>query len=381
MKDLQNILTQISITNKKNDELIDALGGRFNLFKLLGVNHYENTHSSILAELLNPRGSHGLKSKFLHAFINGDNLQGFASNFDFQNSTVQTEASTRYGRIDILIEDKKGHAIIIENKIYAADQFNQLKRYDEFAIKQYGKLNYKIFYLTLDGSEASKQSSGDIDYIPISYSDYIILWLEQCLYLSSRFPLVRETISQYINHLKKLTNQDMDTKNKEDIIKILSSSKENIQAAFSILENIGALKDFIIFNYFNTQLKEIAIELNINVSNIIENRRQYAGFGFNIPEWKFFYIGFDFEANDLRNLIYYFKLNDTGIDLKESTVILFPKFYYHNSNTTIPCGFSNMPIYPNWGNDAFLAICSGEMKNEIKRVVVNMLEWAEGLEM
>ena len=173
----------------------------------------------------------------------------------------------------------------------------------------------------------------------------------------------------------------MDTKNKEDIIKILSSSKENIQAAFSILENIGALKDFIIFNYFNTQLKEIAIELNINVSNIIENRRQYAGFGFNIPEWKFFYIGFDFEANDLRNLIYYFKLNDTGIDLKESTVILFPKFYYHNSNTTIPCGFSNMPIYPNWGNDAFLAICSGEMKNEIKRVVVNMLEWAEGLEM
>src|SRR5574344_1544185 len=69
MEKIKNLLNQVSIISKKNAEILDATGGRFNMFRVCGVNHYENTHSAILAELLNPNGTHGLKSKLLECFI------------------------------------------------------------------------------------------------------------------------------------------------------------------------------------------------------------------------------------------------------------------------------------------------------------------------
>ena len=381
MKDLQNLLTQVSITNKKNDELLDSVGGRFNMFRILGVDHYEITHSSILSELLSPQGSHGLKYKFLHSFIDIVGLNEFIKDFDYHDATVETEVSVGNGRIDILINDNKGHALIIENKIYASDQWEQLKRYNEFAINKYGVANYKIFYLTLSGKEASINSGQNIDYKPISYDNDIILWLDQCVDLSSRFPLVRETINQYINHLKKLTNQDMDTKNKEDIVKILSSSKENVQAAFTIFENVGALKELIISNYLNPQLHEIAKELEIEVSSELKGMARYSGFSFSIPTWKYFKIDFEFEGNYLMQLGYMYTLKDSNEKPLETNSTLRQKFRHQNSNTKIPYGWSDMSRFSSWNNETFLSVLSGEVKNEIKRVVADLIVQAKDLEM
>jgi hypothetical protein len=254
MKDLQILLTQVSTVTKKNSEILDANGGRFNMFRILGVDHYEVTNSAILTELLSPKGSHGLKEKFLEAFANSLKLKDFIKEFDFKNATVKPEVVVGDGRIDILIDDCKSHAIIIENKIYAVDQWKQLKRYNDFAYKNYGAGNYKIFYLTLYGTEASKNSGEDVVYEQISYSFDVVQWLEQCVNLSSRFPLVRETINQYINHIKKLTNQDMDTKNSKEIVELLSKP-ENLDAAFIIGRNYSSLCKFIIDDIVQNKLK------------------------------------------------------------------------------------------------------------------------------
>lgn len=56
MDRINNLLNQVSIIGKKNAEILDATGGRFNMFRICGVNHYENTHSAILTEFLNPKG-------------------------------------------------------------------------------------------------------------------------------------------------------------------------------------------------------------------------------------------------------------------------------------------------------------------------------------
>ena len=57
------------------------------------------------------------------------------------------------------------YAIIIENKIYAIDQYHQLLRYNNYGKQRFPK-GFKLIYLTLDGHEASKDSLGDneIDY-------------------------------------------------------------------------------------------------------------------------------------------------------------------------------------------------------------------------
>ena len=381
MKDLKNLLNQVSIITKKNAEFLDATGGRFNIFSIAGVNHYENTHSAILAELLNPKGSHGLKSKFLQSFIDRIELKDELKDIDCENANVKTEAPTDDGRIDILIRDNKGHTIIIENKIYARDQDKQLKRYNAHGIK-ISIDKYQILYLTLNGTEASVNSGQDIKYQQVSYSSDIIAWLEDCVNLSSRFPLVRETINQYINHLKQLTNQDMSTKNKEEVVRILADSEDNLQAAFAIFENVGALKDYLISNFFLPQLTEIADELHIKVSSELKGRVKDQWFRFYVPEWSLFYICFDFEAGDCRGLEYYYNVKDKERKPCEKTVqLLSPKFEKRSSNPELPCGYSYVTRYKNWNSDAYFAIYSGEMKKEIQRIVENLIEQAKDLEM
>lgn len=276
MRDLQNLLNQVSIITRKNAEFLDATGGRFNIFRISGVNHYENVHSAILAELLNPKGSHGLKGKFLQAFLDRIILKEDIKDLDCVRAHVKTEAHTEDGRIDILIEDNKGHAIIIENKIYANDQGEQLKRYHAHATKVFSE-KFQIFYLTLNGGQASENSGGGIDYTQISYAEDIILWLEECVNLSARFPLVRETISQYINHIKQLTNQDMDKKNQEELIEILSKP-ENIESAIRIGENIRNVKVKLVTDMVKNIAEKYCLEFEVtNDAN---------GFHFFKNEWK-----------------------------------------------------------------------------------------------
>ena len=106
-------------------------GELFNMFRVCGVNHYETRHSAILAEFLSPSGSHGQADAFLSIFLKDVGLKDF--NFNTSTAVVQTEFSIANGKIDILINDNRGKIIIIENKIYAADQHEQLKRYAKFA--------------------------------------------------------------------------------------------------------------------------------------------------------------------------------------------------------------------------------------------------------
>lgn len=388
MNHIQNLLTQISTLVKKNNEILDASGSRFNMFKVLGVDHYENTHSSIICEFLNPKGSHGLKDQFLKVFLsqvlkNDKEFEEFAILFKTGLAIAMTEYPTQHGRIDILIEDNKGHAIIIENKIYATDQWEQLKRYNQFALDKYHEGNYRIFYLTLNGTEATKHSGEGVSYMPISHSEFIIEWLEECVHIATRYPLVRETLIQYINHLKKLTNQDMSTQNSKDVVKVLLSSEENILAAFSIAHNIAKMKEEIIQSYFNPQMRELAEKLGVKYSSELEGNQIYSGFWFEHPDWKYFKIYFEFDGVDYRKLGYMFCLFDKEKRPENTIKGLYAKFPRHNQNTNIPCGWSYMNRFQDWNEEAFLSIVSKERElyHEIERMVTSMLEMAKGFEM
>lgn len=383
IQQLNNLLAQISLIVKKNNEILDATGGRFNVFNIIGLASDEvRLHSALIAELLNPKGPHGLGDEFLKTFIS----QIQYDDFECSTAKIKVEMSvgnlsdTEGGRIDIVISDNNGNAIIIENKIYANDQRAQLIRYDNHGNKYYnGK--YKILYLTLDGREATKESAGNVKYIPISYEKHILTWLENCVMIAVRNPLVRETINQYITLIKQLTNQDMNTINKDEVVNTILSTSENLDAAFSIIENLSAIKEKIITQYLDVQLEEIAKELQIEATKLC-GRTIYSYFKFMVPDWKYFRIGFDFEKNNFGDLIYYVEILNKEQYVPEKTIeILSPFFQKHNTNKNIPCGYSNFTKYPNWNNSAFKAIVCGEMKSEIKSIVANILERCKGLDM
>ena len=258
-------VSEILLKEKTQQQERRKRGECFNIFEVLGLQTSEvRLHSAILAELLNPYGDHGLGDRFLKAFIQDVVSKNCEFTMDTTSTKVYTEFSignisedyTEGGRIDLLIQDKSKRTIIIENKIYAGDQPYQLLRYNNYARKELSDNKYTILYLTLhDGEQPSQDSIGKdpFEYFCISYKSDILTWLEHCLEIAVRHPLVRETIQQYINNLNNILSI-MNTENMEKYIQILTS-EENIETTISIIKNTEEIA-VKIREKFVEQLKE-----------------------------------------------------------------------------------------------------------------------------
>lgn len=331
MNDIINILNQVRIVSQKIKEQRKEKferGESFNIFNDLGFMSDEvHLHSMFLANLLNPKGSHGQRGKFLEAFlkmlqksfpaISADSLE-----LDTAISSVEVEkyigrqTDSEGGRIDIYLTDGK-HSIIIENKIYAGDQHHQMLRYWNYGMSQKGNDTEKSFvliYLTLDGCSPSKDSLGEDlkenDIVCLSYKSDIRGWLDRCVELASRTPLVRETINQYISTIDILTNNVMED-NKE-LLDILSK-EENLDAIYDIANNKNIVVNRFINEVFIPKLRDLAESKGLTMGdNCTENwmEESWAGASFYNPKWKYLKLAFEFEHKGLGFLIFGFRPKD-----------------------------------------------------------------------
>ena len=331
MNDIINILNQVRIVSRKiKEQRIEKFerGENYNIFNDLGFMSDEvHLHSMFLANLLNPKGSHGQRGKFLEAFlkmlpksfsaISADNLE-----LDITNASVEVEkyigrqTDSEGGRIDIYLTDGK-HSIIIENKIYAVDQYHQMLRYWNYGMSQKGddtEKSFVLIYLTLDGCSPSKESLGEYlkenDIVCLSYKSDIRGWLDRCVELASRTPLVRETINQYISTIDILTNNVMED-NKE-LLDILSK-EENLDAIYDIANNKNIVVNRIINEVFIPKLRDLAESKGLTMGdNCTENwmEESWAGASFYNPKWKYLKLVFEFERRGLGRLIFGFHVKD-----------------------------------------------------------------------
>lgn len=331
MNDIINILNQVRIVSQKIKEQRKEKferGESFNIFNDLGFMSDEvHLHSMFLANLLNPKGSHGQRGKFLEAFlkmlqksfpaISADSLE-----LDTAIASVEVEkyigrqTDSEGGRIDIYLTDGK-HSIIIENKIYAGDQHHQMLRYWNYGMSQKGNDTVKSFvliYLTLDGCSPSKDSLGEDlkenDIVCLSYKSDIRGWLDRCVELASRTPLVRETINQYISTIDILTNNVMED-NKE-LLDILSK-EENLDAIYDIANNKNIVVNRFINEVFIPKLRDLAESKGLTMGdNCTENwmEESWAGASFYNPKWKYLKLAFEFEHKGLGFLIFGFRPKD-----------------------------------------------------------------------
>jgi hypothetical protein len=224
------------LKHQKEKEIL--LGESFNIFSVLGLEYDENrTHSSLIAELLNPQGSHHKGNIFLKLFLDAVNYSG---ELNPDSTKVITEKDIGRinleekigGRIDIFLKDLSGNIISIENKINAGDQDCQIERYCN-----YDKENNTVYYLTKHGNESEVFSKGELlsgeDYYTISYEEQILNWLNSSYKECSGNPILRETIRQYIILIKNITNI-MENKERDELIRLMLN---NYEAASFISEN------------------------------------------------------------------------------------------------------------------------------------------------
>ena len=365
MNDIINILNQVRIVSRKIKEQRKEKferGENYNIFNDLGFMSDEvHLHSMFLANLLNPKGSHGQRGKFLEAFlkmlqksfpaISADCLE-----LDTTIASVEVEkfigrqTDSEGGRIDIYLSDGK-HSIIIENKIYAGDQHHQMLRYWNYGMSQKGddtENSFVLIYLTLDGCSPSKESLGkdlkENDIVCLSYKNDIRGWLDRCVELASRTPLVRETINQYISTIDILTNNVMED-NKE-LLDILSK-EENLDAVFDIINSKENLINHIINDEFIPKLKVLAKSKGLEIcGNYKRNWVSdiYPGAHFQKTGWKFFDLAFQFEHKGLNGLVFGFvcKGNDKRSDIPAS---IWKKVQEHYSISS--------PI-KEWGSDLWI---------------------------
>ena len=123
----------------------------------------------------------------------------------FSFSLDRTKVEREQHHIDLLITNARGQAIVIENKIWAADQKQQLQRYFR-TVTRLG-LEPTLVYLTLHGHEPSDDSRGDHEVFSLSYRRSLIPWLQRCQERACAEPALRESVAQYIELIRTLCGE------------------------------------------------------------------------------------------------------------------------------------------------------------------------------
>lgn len=131
---------------------------RLNFFEVLNISENETCHSSFLAWLIDPHGSHGLGPLVLKQLIDME--------LDWDSFTVRRE----WEKIDILaVSEKEKYLLCIENKIGTAEHTNQLNRY-RVSVGSYFP-DYKSQYIYL--SPKGKRASDPVNWRSMSYAEIL----------------------------------------------------------------------------------------------------------------------------------------------------------------------------------------------------------------
>ncbi len=193
------------------------IASTYNLFSILKIDFSEvRFHTPILANLLNPTGSHGqgleFYNKFIETCLKKEHQEKFlkVTSFDLLMSSEKRKGGEQ---IDILLyccNPQNRFAIIIENKIWAKDQPKQLYRYYKYAKDSLGLAteNICIIYLKpnkkppdLDNLSDKEKRELNVVLIQIEYGEHILSFLKRCSIGATK---VKETIEQYILTIQAL---------------------------------------------------------------------------------------------------------------------------------------------------------------------------------
>ncbi|MEX2380934.1 MAG: PD-(D/E)XK nuclease family protein [Opitutales bacterium] len=381
-------------------EVERATGAHFNLFQIFGVGHYEvSTHSPLLADLLNPDGSHGQGAAFLNCFLKTIESEHSLSpylktNFNPDSARVHLEYSLgprteiSGGRLDILIVDKAGLQIAIENKIYAVEQENWVRRYRHDL-----RENDCLIYLTLNGDAPIQIDEGAKDkVICISYATTITRWLTACRKEVATVPIVRESLTQYIHLIQNLTHQNLSNRMNEEIIRTVLDNDENFRAFCALRDANMAVRGKVIRDLGDRIRKKISERVPLGfkvVSTPTGNCTKSEAFYFSTPELESMNLvaAIEFDAHDYGQCFYGFGLGkpDQLFDEKSPAGQILIKHFTEtfgtpqSSNSYWPA-WRYWTARQRWDDEVFqtIAFRKEQFDHEIMSIIEHLLAVAKG---
>lgn len=263
MSEVQTLINEVS-QKVQALETAQALYSRqlspdFNTFDYINTN--ELGLSRILASLLDPKGSHAQQEAFLKLFVEYclPEMYQTAERQVFLNNLGKTEVfleeinvkSDTQRRMDIYLKcqvNDDSYGICIENKPYAADQFEQLKDYSE-ELEKRGHKAWHLVYLN-EANEGPSEYSIDKSklealkkenqYSHLRFSG-LIVWLKACQ-AECQNHSVSEFIAQLIKFIQKQFMGIKDMNEDNAVLEIMKQSESNLDASLKIHKNVQKMK-------------------------------------------------------------------------------------------------------------------------------------------
>lgn len=315
-----SLLTHANSVVKHQRELERVTGEHFNLFHILRIGHYEvSTHSPLLGDLFDPGGTHGQGAVFLELFIR--QVLTHSEIVDRAGLTRFAPASARVelekslgerteiegGRLDILLTDRAGNQIAIENKIYAAEQANWVRRYRNGL-----KPGTPLIYLTLDGSSAAEDDTREEEaLILLSYKDDIVAWLEACRKEAATVPIVRESLTQYLFLIRKLSHQNTARRMNDELIESVLQSPESLDAYAALRDADEAIRGRIVGGLVERLRVRIPADFPM-VAEPSGNAAKREAFAFSTPELAVHHIRavISFDGTNYHQCFFGFEMTD-----------------------------------------------------------------------
>jgi hypothetical protein len=367
---------------RHTEALRRATGEHYNIFKILGIGHYEvRTHSPILGDLLNRKGTHSQGDAFLRILVQGMGIEGF----DTASSRVDLEyyagpvTEKSGGRIDIRITDDHGNEIVIENKIYAGDQENQLERY------RATRPQAKLFYLTLQGDLPAGYDDAKLEALQVtrlSYATDIRDWLIACQQVAAARPHVRETISQYLYLVRELTGQSTTSAMNADLIRNITNDPETLGAYFELAAEMQKVQEELVAK-LDQQLDTAAQTAGvIRDGRITDLHAKYAGFDFYTETLAKhnLRISFCFDQGGYQNLDFGFARNDKNIPcpINEQLWAGFSERFPGGGHNEWWLAWAHFESpYGYWGAEAFQGIVTGDLAKNIEQKLIALARIAQ----
>jgi len=211
-----------------------------------GYAHSENICSNLLAFFFDPKGPHGLGSLFLDALVDSVGISGREEGLG-GNVSVEREVTTGEGnRIDLLIRSDS-HAVLIENKIYAAainpfeDYAAYLGRLENEDSVTYENRNKVL--LTLYPSRAGAKHG----FVNLTHADFVSA-VRSALghYVSEAEPRYLPLLLDFLNTLEHFGEG---TRMNQEYIKLLAKRNDEVEEFLTGLRDVraelkGKVRDF-----------------------------------------------------------------------------------------------------------------------------------------
>ncbi len=138
-------------------ERLECMLGQFDALTFLGVSRKEETHSNILAWLLDPGEQHAMGDFFLKEFLLETAADEDIRDQDWAETLVRrewpNEVDGKIGFLDILVVNPDSNFVCaIENKVFSGEHSDQLKRYREALCREFGGFKRTHLFVTRDGT-------------------------------------------------------------------------------------------------------------------------------------------------------------------------------------------------------------------------------------